>query len=232
MCVKGAVDRQLLGEDVVVIDDLYEELCQALELAQIHRTRTEMEVSVLNDLKFPTPASKYWQAVREQSVMYQELIMLSFEYRKNLVEIKKCERSLRVETDDLERELLGIEIEEKRFIQMNQERVARARVREILDWSDIKAREAKLMTPVELENVDNHQLISLTRRWIRQSMAMGGNGSPAERQNLLGQLSSGINACIRAGLLDSLLVPFGPEVKKKIHTEYGVLSDDKIHYIK
>ena len=48
---------------------------------------TEVPVSVLNDIKFPTPAAKYWQAMREQNVMFQELVMLSYEYRKNLVEI-------------------------------------------------------------------------------------------------------------------------------------------------
>ena len=47
------------------------------------------------------------------------------------------------------------------------------------------------MTVEQLEDVDNHQLVSYTQRWIRQAIAMGDNGSPAERQNLLGQLESG-----------------------------------------
>jgi hypothetical protein len=46
-----------------------------------------MEVSVLDDVHFPTPDAKYWQSVREQSVHFSELIRLSFDYRRLLVDI-------------------------------------------------------------------------------------------------------------------------------------------------
>ena len=62
---------------------------------QMFRTETEMRISVLNDLKHPTPAAKYWQAVREQNVMFEQMVFLSFDYRKNEVEIKKLEKKNR-----------------------------------------------------------------------------------------------------------------------------------------
>jgi len=49
------------------------ELQETFIKTQVHRTRTEMEVSVLNDLKHPTHASKYWQAMREQSSFYSRI---------------------------------------------------------------------------------------------------------------------------------------------------------------
>ena len=52
------------------------------------RTETEMRISVLNDLKHPTPGAKYWQAVREQNVFFEQMIFLSFDYRENDIEIK------------------------------------------------------------------------------------------------------------------------------------------------
>jgi len=212
----------LTKEDLNIVSNLKSELVDTLKKTQIHRTRTEMEVSVLNDVKHPTSASKYWQALREQGVMFEELIMLSFEYRKKQVEVKILERKFGKEQDDLERELLKIEIEKEKYILSNQERVAKARIREIKDWSEIKERESALMAGDDTGNVDYHQLISYTKQWIKQSVLMGGNGSPAERQNLIGQLRSGINSCIKLGLLDLVLEGFDRQIQDQIKSEYGV----------
>lgn len=212
----------LTQDDLNIITRLKGELQDTWEKTQIHRTRTEMEISVLNDVKHPTPASKYWQALREQGVMLNELVMLSFEYRKKQIEVKILEKKFDKEQDDLERELLKIEIEKEKYILSAQERVAKARIREIKDWSEIKERELKLMNGIDIKNVDNHQLISYTKRWIQQSILMRNNGSPAERQNLLGQLRSGIQACIKNNVLDLVLDSFPMDSQKQIKSEYGV----------
>ena len=70
-------------EEMEYIETIMPDLAFGFEHAQIFRTRTEMEVSVLDDLKHPTPDAKYWQAMREQQVHFSELVMLSYEYRKN-----------------------------------------------------------------------------------------------------------------------------------------------------
>lgn len=230
MNTKGKYDEAPFGiikqakilseKDVRSLSDIAGELKEAFAKTQMFRTRTEMEVSVLNDIKFPTPAAKYWQAMREQNVMFQELVMLSYEYRKNLVEIKKTERDIAKEEDSLEKELLEIEREKKMFIVKNQERTAKARIAEIREWSDIKKRESEQMNEAELADVDNHQLISYTKRWINQTISMGDSGSPAERQNLLGQLRSGILVCVRKGILVDVLEGFPAGIKAKIRKEY------------
>jgi hypothetical protein len=212
----------LSKDDLDSLEVLSGELQETFVKTQIHRTRTEMEVSVLNSTKFPTPALKYWQAMREQNVMFTELVMLSYEYRKNLVEIKILERDITKEQDKLEKELLQIELEKKMFIGKQQERVAKARIREIEDWSSIKEREAQQMDQEELADVDNSQLIGYTKRWINQSIIMGGGGSPSERQNLLGQLRSGILVCIEKGILNKVLKGFDPRIQKQIKEEYRI----------
>ncbi len=212
----------LTKDDFAVLNPLKQELQTTFKKSQVFRTRTEMEVSVLNDLKFPTHSSKYWQSMREQNVMFTELVMLSYGYRKNLVEIKKLQRSLETEKDDLEKELLQIKIEKRMFKSKIQERTAKDRIRELKAWSEIKEREAEKMSKEELKDVDNHQLISYTKRWIKQSIAMGEGGSPAERQNLLGQLRSGIMLCIEKGILIEVIKDFHPNVQKKIKKEYGL----------
>ena len=208
-------------KDLTVITDLREELLENFQTSQIFRTRTEMDVSVLNNLHFPTPDSKFWQAQREQNVHFHELVMLSYEYRKNLVEIRKLKRKLAAETDPDERELLEIEVDKLTFIARNQERVAKDRIREVKEWHEIKAR---LLPSLEYGTQDcgKHQLVSYTKRWIQEWMAMGPGGSPAERQNLLGQLSAGISACIAHGLIREVLAAFPPQVTQKIEREYGL----------
>jgi len=209
-------------KDFETLQSLIPELKETFVKSQVFRTRTEMEVSVLNAVKFPTSASKYWQSVREQNVMFQELVILSYEYRKNLVEIKILKRDMEKMTDNLKKELKQIEIEKKTFILRHQEKTAKDRIRELKMWSEIKEREAQNMSNEELSDVDNHQLVSYTRRWINQSIEMGMNGSIAERQNLLGQLRSGIITCIERGIIENVISVYANHIQKKIREEYGI----------
>jgi len=104
---------------------------------QMFRTETEMRFSVLSDNKYGTKAAKYWQSVREQNTHFENLMHLSFEYRKNDVEIKKLQREIKKEKDPLEKELKQVELEEKLYGRVNMELVAKARMREISTWSKL-----------------------------------------------------------------------------------------------
>ncbi len=59
------------------------------------RTETEMRFSVLSDNKYGTNGAKYWQSVREQYTHFENLMHLSFDYRKNDVEIKIIQREIK-----------------------------------------------------------------------------------------------------------------------------------------
>jgi len=114
--IKELVDKEsnnlhniLDAKDVSAFKDMVEELKDTWTKKQVFRTETEMRFSVLNDLKYPTKASKYWQCVREQNVYLENLMTLSFEYRKNEIEIKKLNKKIDEEEDELEKELLKIE---------------------------------------------------------------------------------------------------------------------------
>jgi len=189
----------LTNADLALLEPLKQELAETFKKSQVFRTRTEMEISVLNDIAHPTHASKYWQSTREQNVMFHELVMLSYEYRKNIVEIKKLQRELETTQDMLDNELIQIEIEKKMFVSKNQERVAQDRIRELKAWSEIKEREAQHMTEEELSDVNNHQLQSYVQRWLKQSKALD-SASIDERNNLVGQLDSGLRELKKRGL--------------------------------
>jgi len=201
----------LKQEDLRQLSALSNELQDTFLNVQMFRTRTEMEVSVLNDLKHPTPDSKYWQSMREQNVMFQELVMLSYEYRKNQVEIKILERKLISESDELEKELLQIEIEKKQFIGINQERTAKDRIREIREWHEIKE-ELKPFMECVTNDVNAHQLYGYTIRWINQLQGLSENTSISERNNLLGQLQKGLRLCRERGLIDRVYKQFSEKL--------------------
>jgi hypothetical protein len=197
----------LKQEDLQQLSALSGELQDTFLNTQMFRTRTEMEASVLNDLKHPTADSKYWQSMREQNVMFHELVMLSYEYRKNQVEIKILERDITDESDELKRELLQIEIEKKQFIGINQERTAKDRIREIQEWHEIKESLVPLME-CDTTDVNTHQLYGYTLRWINQLQGLSESASISERNNLLGQLQKGLRLCRERGIIDKVYKQF------------------------
>jgi hypothetical protein len=217
----GIIESSLILniDDLKKIQEMKDELFDVFKKSQVFRTPTEMRISVLSDIKHPTPDSKYWQAIREQNVMFQELVMLSYEYRKNNVEILILQRDLNNELDDLKQELIQIEIEKKQFITKNMERTANGRIQELLEWHVIK-KELEPTLIAGSDNVDKHQLISYTVAWINQSIIMGGGGSPIERTNLHSKLHSAILQCIENNVLEIVLDYFPKHIKDKIKTEY------------
>lgn len=134
---------------------------------QMFRTETEMRISVLNDLKHPTPAAKYWQAVREQNVFFEQMVFLSFDYRRNEVEIKKLHRKIAEEKDELEKESLQIDLEQKTFDKASMELTAKDRMRELRLWSKLKDELVKEDPNFDKQNVNTHQQESLPKRLMK-----------------------------------------------------------------
>jgi len=90
----------LPADELQLLYRLAPEMEDTWQKRQVWRTDTEARVSVLNDLKHPTNASKYWQAVREQAVFVDQLVHLCYDY-----EAKQTERdALRAEAEELEEE--------------------------------------------------------------------------------------------------------------------------------
>ena len=61
-------------KDIQVLSNNANTLAHVYLNKQIYRTETEMRYSVLNEVKFPYPASKYWQACRECDGFFKHLI--------------------------------------------------------------------------------------------------------------------------------------------------------------
>lgn len=191
-----------------------EQIEQTHAKRQKFRTETEMRMSVLNDIKFPTAAAKYWQCVREQSVFYEQLVQLSFEYRRNDIELKKLAQKLEQETDTLEQELLKIDIEEAEWKKLNMSQVAKDRAREIRLWSQLMDECVEADPNFDKENVNTHQLKSYALRFQAQAKNLG-NPSPSELSNLMGQYQTTLRMLEGKGLL----VPPAIKEQKKLEHE-------------
>ena len=175
-------------EDVSVFKEMTGELRDTWTKKQMFRTQTEMEFSVLNDAKYPTKAAKYWQCVREQNVFLENLMSLSFEYRRNEVKIKKLEKKLQDETDELKVELAQIDLDEKRYTKASMQLTARDRMREIKLWSAYKTKydDGKFDT----KDVNTHQLESYHLVMKNKAETLTQGSSQPEVFNVLGQLQS------------------------------------------
>ncbi len=124
----------LKQEDAKAIVELKEELTDNWLKKQIFRTETEMRISVLNDGKHPTAASKYWQSVREMSAMFDALMGLSFDLRRNEIKRLKLERKMQKAIqsgDELKQREIQISLDENLYGKASMEQVAHDRVREL-----------------------------------------------------------------------------------------------------
>jgi len=203
---------------------------------QVFRTETEMRVSVLNELKYPTNASKYWQSVREQAVMFENLVMAGFDYKKNELKIKKLKREiekLNISTEDnadLDIEEKTIDLEECLYKRKTIQLTAQNRVREIGLWSKIK----KEMDDKSFDttNVNTHQLVSYTQRYLLEvinTIKSNSNIGNAEATNLFGQCQTMLKECEKRKQLNEVLKIIPLEKQEKIMSYLGYSKNKKIN---
>jgi hypothetical protein len=181
----------LKEEDAKSIVALKEELTDTWTKKQIFRTETEMRISVLNDGKHPTQASKYWQSVREQNAMFEALMGLSFDLRKSDVKRLKLERKMQKainDGDDLKQMEIQIDLDENLYGKANMEQTAHDRVRELNTWSKIKHELED--GSFDSKNVNSHQAESYKLALTNRVNSLGPNAGPAEVVNAVGPLKT------------------------------------------
>jgi len=192
--------------------ELTTELRDTWTKKQIFRTETEMRVSVLDDGRYPTRAAKYWQCVREQNVFLENLMSLSFEYRRNNVRIKSIEKKLLNEEDDLKKELLLIDLDQKKYAKANMELTAKDRMREINLWSKLKKEFDD--GSFDNKNVNTHQQDSLKQILEHKKSTITSGTSQSEVFNIVSQLET-MNRVIKNNELKS-------EKREAISSQSGI----------
>jgi len=182
------LNNLLEQEDLNSFKGMVEELRDTWTKKQMFRTETEARFSVLQDNRYPTKAAKYWQCVREQSSYLDNLMTLSFDYRRNEAKIKWLEKKIESEQDEYKLTKYQIDLDEAKFGKASMEKVARHRMREIKMWSGLK----KEFNDGSFndKDVNQHQLESYGLQYAAKAKTLNANSSEAEIFNVMGQLQS------------------------------------------
>ena len=182
------LNNLLEQNDLTDFKGMVDELRDTWSKKQMFRTETEARFSVLQDNRYPTKAAKYWQCVREQASYLDNLMTLSFDYRRNEAKIKWLEKKIQSEQDEYKLTKYEIDLDETKFGKASMEKTAKHRMREIKMWSKLK---------VEFndgsfndKDVNQHQLESYGMQYAEKAKSLNANSSEAETFNIIGQLQS------------------------------------------
>ena len=182
------LNNLLEPNDLKSFKGMVDELRDTWTKKQIFRTETEARISVLQDNNYPTKAAKYWQCVREQSVFLENLMSLSFDYRRVEAKIKWLTKKLETETDEYKLENYKIDLDEKIYSKASMEAVAKDRMREINMWSKLKI-EFNDGTFND-KNVNDHQLETYHQVYLNKAKTLTSGSSQPEVFNVVGQLET------------------------------------------
>ena len=183
-----SLNNILEKNDLSTFKNMVEELRDTWTKKQMYRTETEMRFSVLQDNKYPTKASKYWQCVREQASFLENLIGLSFDYRRNDAKIKWLEKKIQTETDEYKVTKYKITRDECRFTLACLEKNAHHRIREIKTWSKLKKEFDD--GSFDTKDVNKHQLDSYGIMYSQRAQQLTENTPEPEKFNIIGQYQS------------------------------------------
>ena len=182
------LNNLLEPQDLTDFKGMVDELRDTWTKKQMFRTETEARFSVLQDNRYPTKAAKYWQCVREQSSYLDNLMALSFDYRRNEAKIKWLEGKVEKEEDEYKATKYKIDLDECRFTKASMEKVAKHRMREIKMWSKLKGEFND--GSFNDKDVNQHQLESYGLQYHEKAKTLNQNSSEAEVFNVMGQLQS------------------------------------------
>ena len=182
------LNNLLSTEEISDFKAMTEELRDTWTKKQMFRTETEARFSVLQDNRYPTQGAKYWQCVREQSSYLDNLMALSFDYRRSEAKIKYLEKKISTETDEYKLTKYEIDLDEARFGKASMEKTAKHRMREIKMWSKLKLEFND--GSFNDKDVNEHQLESYRLMYQGKAKNLTSSTSEAEVFNIVGQLSS------------------------------------------
>jgi len=182
------LNNLLEQQDLTDFKGMVDELRDTWTKKQVFRTETEARFSVLQDNRYPTKGAKYWQCVREQSSYLDNLMTLSFDYRRNEAKITWLEKKIDKEEDEYKKTKYEIDLDECRFGKASMEKTAKHRMREIKMWSKLKGEFND--GSFNDKDVNDHQLESYGMQYYEKSKTLNEHSDQNEVFNVMGQLQS------------------------------------------
>ena len=176
------LNNLLEQKDLNDFKGMVDELRDTWTKKQMFRTETEARFSVLQDNRYPTKGAKYWQCVREQSSYLDNLMTLSFDYRRNEAKITWLEKKIDKEEDEYKKTKYEIDLDECRFAKASMEKTAKHRMREIKMWSKLKGEFND--GSFNDKDVNDHQLESYGLQYYEKSKTLNEHSDQNEVFNV------------------------------------------------
>ena len=179
----------LPSKEIKKLKAIQGELQRCYEKKQMWRSEVEAKYSVLNKVIHPTPASRYWQSVREQSGMYKELISLAINFQEEqgkleLLNIEYGEIKGTSKKSQAQRKIKDAEIKRIEFAIIDMKLQASDRIREILMWEKIK-KELVDNNDFDTENFEKHHLETYKQRWqLEKNIAIQTNNATVYKNSV------------------------------------------------
>jgi len=187
------------NEDLAALQDLMPGIEQSVQSHTIYRTTTEALFSVLNDLKITTAASKYHQAKREQLVMFENLVGLSFDYRAAVIELDEVESKI-ANCKGFKLKKLEVRRDRLQFKLMWMRKDGQERIRELKMWAQIMQDLAK-SDVFDTDNKDTDGLRAFTLRYLWELPAACRAGNDVGGAvNIIAQARTGLAECERRNI--------------------------------
>ena len=198
--LKNIADSSVLdNEDLATLQDLMPGIEQSIQSHTIYRTTTEALFSVLNEVKFPTAASKYHQAKREQLVMFENLVGLSFDYRAALIELEVVESKFS-NSKGFRLKKLEVKRDRLQFKLMWMRKDGQERIRELKMWAQIM-KDLADSDVFDLNNKDTDELRAFTLRYLWELPAACRAGNDVGGAvNIIAQARTGLAECERRNI--------------------------------
>ena len=177
----------LSEQDAKTLVELKNSLTKTWQTKQIFRTEVEMKYSVLNQGKFPTKASRYWQSIKEQNMMFEQVMLASFQLRRLRLNQIELEQNI-ADATGIEEMRLKVDLDECLFSIANLTQQTKDRVRELKLWEKFKNENND--GSFDDIDVNQHQLESLEKQLHNRMKKLNPNSPPSEVQNVVGPLKT------------------------------------------
>ena len=113
---------------------------------------------------------------------------MSFDYRKNIIKLKRLQKEFEETNDVLEKEEIQVDIDKQTWIKGEAELIAKDRVRELEHWSRIKKELDD--GSFDTKNVNAHQPHSLREQLLERKKLIKEETAIGEQLNVLGPLKT------------------------------------------
>ena len=140
--------------------------------------------AILDNEKYPLPSSKYWQAVREELVMFEQLCNQSLDYERHLLEKEMLEinledvRNPESKKGKVIKKLIGLDILAVELKIIHVKHDCKNRVREIRIWEDVKNKIVKENPELDIDSPESSQEEHWVARWSNDIRAGNDMMSP------------------------------------------------------